>query len=471
MASDDRPPDRRAYLRTAGAAATAALLAGCGRRDRETTTETTGVPDEESTSRPTAEATGTEPESETTVGVDTEGYDAVVNVANAGADASGEEFVNPVLDDHVGDDTLLYFPPGRYRVDDWRVTDRRNFGVVGDDATFVPPDGHRSYWLTWGNLEDFLFEGITVDNRAEGVAPTIRLAASGGTTVIRDVAVRGQRRAPRIAFEIEALTEDTDLRFENVRLPDGSANGHAIYVFPASVGRLTFRDCHVEHWWEGLYAAYHSGPLRVLGGYYANNGIEQVRVGGGKRGALVRGVTVRVDDPRNGENKPNMRGIWAEEGAQVRIENCDVAITDLTDTYSSGGIVVGKQFGAVTVENTRIRTDVTTPAINVRDPVDSMEGQTIPSMDSLPENWRVECRGVRIDGGAPEGAAVLATRRDDCLFEDFCIQHAEGSRDGVAVTAAEGVTIRDAAIDVSGEAITSEDATVVTEDVRTDESC
>ncbi|WP_135829001.1 hypothetical protein [Halorussus halobius] len=469
MTSDDGPSSRRAYLRAAGVAAAAGLLAGCNEREPGTRTRAPAGTTDESTARPTAAST--DAGLETTVPVDTEGYDEVVNVADVGADASGDEPVNPVLDEHAGDDTLLYFPPGRYLLDDWRLADRRNVGVVGTDATFVPPDGHRSYWLTFGELEDFRFEGVTIDNRAEGVAPTVRLAVSGGTNVVRDVAVRGHRRAPRIAFEIEALTEDTDLEFENVRLPDGSTDGHAIYVFPASVGRLTFRDCHVEHWWEGLYAAYHSGPLRVIGGYYANNGIEQVRVGGGKSGALVRGVTVRVDEPRNGENKPNMRGIWAEEGAAVRIENCDVAITDLTGTYSSGGIVVGKQFGAVTVENTRVRTDVTAPAINVRDPVDSMEGQTIPSMDSLPENWQVDCRGLSIEGSAGDGVAVMATRRDGCLFEDLCIDHQEGSRDGVAVTAAEGVTIRNAAIDVTGEAITSEDATVETEDVRTDESC
>lgn len=475
--TDDCRPTRRAYLRAAGATAVAGALAGCGERDPGTTTtgrtetRTTTDPTTADPPSPTTEER-TEVETRTTSdGVNEDDYDAVVNVADAGADASGAEPVNPVLDEHLGDDTLLYFPPGRYRLREWRVVGYRNLAVVGEDATLVPPPGEQSYWLKFGDLRDFLFAGVTIDNRAEGVAPTTHLSVSGGTNVVRDVTLRGRRRSPRIAFEVEAVTPDADLRFENVALPDGSTDGHAIYVFPESVGRLTFRNCHVEHWWEGLYAAYHSGPLRVVGGYYANNGIEQVRVGGGTAGALVRGVTVRVDDPRGGHNKPNMRGIWAEEGAHVRIENCDVGISDLTGTYSSGGIVVGKQFGRAVVRNTRVRTDVTTPALVVRDPVDSMAGQTIPSMGSLPENWRVTCRNVRVEGSADDGTAVLATRRDDCLFDGLCVEHPEGSRDGVAVTDAEGCTIRNSTIDVSGEAITADDATVVTDRVRTDGSC
>lgn len=482
MTSEDSPPTRRAYLRAAGAVAAAASLAGCGWRGDGTTTSTTtdAPPAGETTAGPTTGTIADQPptdttsattDARTTVSEYADEYGTVVNVSKAGADASGEEPVNPVLDDHLADDTLLYFPPGRYRLDDWRVVGYRNVGVVGDDATFVPPSGHQSYWLQWGELRDFTFAGVTLDNTEQGVAPTTHLSVTGGTNVVRDVTVRGHRQAPRIAFEIEAVDRDADLAFENVALPDGSTNGHAIYVFPASVGRLAFRNCHVEHFWEGLYAAYHSGPLRVIGGYYANNGIEQVRVGGGKTGAVVRNVTVRVDNPRRGENKPNMRGIWAEEGAHVRIEDCDVAITDLTDTYSSGGIVVGKQFGRVEVENTTVRTDVTTPAINVRKPVDSMEGQNIPSMDSLPDEWRVTCRNVRVEGSAPDGTSVMTTWRDDCLFENVCVTHPRGSRDGVGVTGAEGVIVRDSVIDVSGEPITSENAEVVTEGVRTSGSC
>ncbi|WP_276282146.1 hypothetical protein [Halorussus caseinilyticus] len=476
MNGDERSATRRAYLRAVGATATAGLLAGCGEFGTETTRETT-----ETTARETPREVGTaettsrgDPERrETTTAelVEAADYGTVVNVADAGADPTGGKPIDSILDGRTGDDTLLYFPPGRYRLTEWRATGYRNLGVVGEDAALVPPEGEQNYWLMWGDLRDFLFAGFTIDCRGENVAPITHLSVSGGTNVVRDVTVRGHRPAATTALEVEAVAPDATLRFENLSMPDGSANGHAIYVYPESVGRLTFRNCRVEHWKEGLYAAYHSGPLRVIGGYYANNGIEQVRVGGGTAGALVRGVTVRVDNPRRPRNKPNMRGIWAEEGGFVRVENCDIAVTDLTGTYSSGGIVVGRQFGEAVVENTRIRTDTDAYALHVRNPIESMRGQRIPSMESLPSRTRFTARNVRIVGTASDGTAVRANRRDDCRFENVCVRHPRGSRHGVSVAHSEGCSVRNSTIDVTGEAIRSEDATVTTSGVRTDGSC
>lgn len=407
----------------------------------------------------------------TTESIDRNRFETVVNVADAGADTSGETPINSVLEDHVGDDTLLYFPSGRYRLKTWELTEYRNLGIVGENATLVPPNGKQTYWLIWKRLQDVLFAGFTLDCRADGVAPTTFLSVAGGTNVVRNVAVRGHQQIPRTGFEIAAIDPDAHLQLENVSLPDGSIGGNGIYVFPTSVGHLTVQDCRIEHWAEGLYASYHSGPLEVIGGYYANNGIDQIRVGGGTAGAVVRDATVRVDNPKQPTYKPNMRGIWAEEGGHVRIENCDIVITDLTGTYSDGAIVVGKQFGEAIVENTRIRTDANVPAITIREPIKSMEGEWMPSMNGLPESWRFRGHNIRVTGSATTGSAVRANRRDDCLFEDICIQHPDGLRDGISVSHATGCAVRDSTIDVSGETITTTDATVVTASLQTDGSC
>ncbi|WP_135852533.1 hypothetical protein [Halorussus salinus] len=480
MTDDERSATRRAYLRTAGTVAAVGALAGCGGRDRgpttRTSTDTTDVTPGDGTATsdgtPTGDGTATGDGTDTPTPselVERRGYETVVNVADASVNADDAEEMEAFVEERAGDDTLLYFPPGRYRLAEWRATEYRNLGIVGDDAVLEAPRDV-NYWLKWAGLDDLLFEGFTIDCRADGVAPIARVGVAGGTSAVRDVTVRGHRHAPRNGFEIEVTDPDGELTFENVALPDGSTTGHAMYVFPASAGTLTFRNCRIEDWHEGLYAAYHRGPLRLLGGYYANNGIEQVRVGGGTSGALVRGVTVRVDDPKRPKHKPNMRGIWAEEGASARIVDCDVAITDLTGTYSSGGIVVGTQFGEVTVENTEVRIDTDTYALSLRNPIDSMSGQTIPSMDRLPKRTRVTARNVRISGEATTGTAVRAVRRDDCRFERVCIQHG-GSRDGIAVENADGCAVRNSTIDVGGEAIRSEEASVTTRGVRTSGSC
>ncbi|WP_158056467.1 hypothetical protein [Halorussus halophilus] len=485
MSSDADPTTRRSYLRLVGTA-TLAALAGCGDRGpseeteterRETTADSeTETTDDTQTESPGDTSTETPPdsvteESEKSIEELRTQYDTVVNVRDAGADASGERVVNPVLDDNLDDDTLLYFPPGRYRLEPWQVIDYRNLGVVGKDATLVPPEGEQGYWLMCDELRQFHFQGFELDTRARGVAPANFLTVTGGTNVVRDVSLRGHRRIPRGGFEISVGDPNAELLFDRVSLPDGSTAGNAIYTFPSSVGKLTLRDCYVEHWAEGLYASPHSGPLSVLGGYYGNNGIDQVRVGGGPSGALVRGVTVRVDQPKQPSQKPNMRGIWMEEGATARIENCDVAITNLTGTYSSGGIVVGRQAGAATIRNTRIRVDEDVPAINLRNPVEGAQGSSMPSMGRLPTDRRVTCEDVRIEGDAAAGPAILTTRRDDCLFDRLCLHQPNGKRDGIAIMHADGCTVRDSTIAVGGRAITTEGARVRQLRVRRQGSC
>lgn len=482
MSSDAAPSTRRAYLRAVGAGALAAL-AGCGEYGRETTesrTETESVTDRapgRTTGGAPTEATD-EATTETTDEADTatseppvEEYGTVVNMVEAGADDSGDAPVDSVVEERVGDDTLLYFPPGRYRLTELELVGYRSLGIYGDDAAFVPPSDKTDYWLRWGELDAFRFEGIDFDWRADGVAPVWHLSTNGGANVVRDVSVLGRHDADHNGVEVAVTDPKGELLFERVTLAGGSLDGAAIYTFPKSVGKLTFRDCRIEHWGEGLYASPHSGPLRVEGGYYANNGVVQVRVGGGHQGAVVTGVTVRADDPRNPSAKQNMRGIWQEEGEHVRIEDCDIAITDLTDTYSSGGVVVGRQGGGGEIRNTRIRTDANTYGIHVRHPIRSMAGQTMPSMDYIPDDRRVTCENVDIVGSATKYAAVRTDRRDGCSFENLCVRHPSDGRDGVVVENADGCSVRNSTIKVGGRTIRTENATVNRDDVRTDGSC
>lgn len=447
---------RRAYLRAAVGTATAVGLAGCG-SDGDTTESPT----------PTRAKRRTTPERRPGPSAYADRFDTVVNVARAGADRSGQEPINSVLDDHVADDTLLYFPPGEYRLARWQFGDVSNLGLLGPEATLVPEDDERSYWFIGDRFRRLLFEGFTIDNSAEGAAPIVLLVAAGGKSVVRDVTVSGYRDAhPRNGFELAVRDADAELLLENVRMTDGSFDGAAIYAFPNSPGTLTFKNCRVANWSEGLYASAHPGPLYVLGGDYANNGIDQVRVGGGTAGAVVRGVTVRVDDPEEPvERKPNMRGIWLEEGTDALVENCDVRMTDLTGTYSSGGIVVGQQFGAATIRNTRIRTDVDVYAVQIRSPVDRFDGRTMPSMNRLPSDWRVDCQDLRVFGAAARGAVVQAVDRNDCTFDRLCIQQTNGRRDGIGLTGSDNCAVRNSTINVGGRPIVLKNATASMRDV------
>src|SRR6056297_2958482 len=98
---DDTPKQssRRRFLRTTAATLTATA---------------TGA-----TAATTATATATVGSSGS--GATRSDYDTVIDVAEAGADPTGEESITPVLDRLCNDgatDTLLRFPPGTYAMDE-----------------------------------------------------------------------------------------------------------------------------------------------------------------------------------------------------------------------------------------------------------------------------------------------------------------------------------------------------------------
>ncbi len=312
-----------------------------------------------------------------------------------------------------------------------------------------------------------MFDGFTFDYTNPDATPVVAFSVAGTRNVLRDLRFEGEHgTSSRSGLELEVPERSASLLVERMHMRGGSQAGNAIFTH-AGEGSLQFVDCKVEHWAEGLYASPHSGPLLVRGGTYANNGIDQIRVGGGTSGSRVENATVRVDNPRNPESKPNMRGIWMEEGARADIDDCTVEITDLTGTYSDGGIVVGKQFGTARITNTTIQTNYSVPAIDIRTPTTEYDPTTMPSMQGLPSNHAVNCENVSIYGTAPDGTAVLLTGRDGCRFRNLSVQHHFGNRDGITIANGRRTKIRDAHLRVSGTPIVAPGSMPTTTNVET----
>ncbi|MEA5389561.1 hypothetical protein VB779_22770 [Haloarculaceae archaeon H-GB11] len=104
---------------------------------------------------------------------------------------------------------------------------------------------------------------------------------------------------------------------------------------------MTFRNCLMKNWGkEGLYASPHSGPIRVLGGEYANNAIVQVRVGSGHAPtrAIVRDVDIRVTKLHSyiSDKHDLLRGIWLKEGDRALVENCRVILRNVDPKKTPG---------------------------------------------------------------------------------------------------------------------------------------
>ncbi|WP_224271134.1 hypothetical protein [Haloprofundus salinisoli] len=376
-------------------------------------------------------------------------YQNVVDVAASGADTSGSEAINGLLDRVVGDDTLLYFPEGEYRIDAiWAIQDHRNVGIVGENATFRPPDGQSGVWLSFDRVNGLLFEGVSVACRGEGVAPQIQVFCDGGRNVVRDISLLSRYTVSRRtqAFTCRVSGSETELLVENVDMSKGSTHSTAVFIFPTSdPGSITFKDCRIIGWEEqGLYGSAHGGPMKVLGGEYANNGLSQIRVGGGNAdtAALVKGATIRIDEPR--PDMKNMRGIWLKEGDDTVIEDCTIKITSLDGTLSSGGIVVDKEHGKTTVKNTDILVNAPTYGIKARYPKPG--NFYAPSLRSRPEQWDINLENVRIHGNGTGWSAVQVEGRDETVLNQVDIKQSGTNRDGIDIIDSPGTVLKNLSV-------------------------
>jgi hypothetical protein len=379
-----------------------------------------------------------------------------VDLVAEGADPTGDEPIDEVLADAAGADTRVVLPPGRYRLGRHELTDVDGFELVGRNATIVPDGPGARPLFVYYRVSNLLVAGLTIDQSEPSTAGSMDLRPTGGVNVVRDVRLSGRRNLEVGTFGLLVLVEgaDTTLRFERVDMRDGARNGAAVYAFSPrhffdsrrDPGSLAFRNCWMENWQrEGLYASSHAGPISVVGGRYANNGIDQLRLGGGiDHDVTISGVSVLVDDPPADIARSrygNFRGIWLEEGDGCTIENCDVAIRDVGAGGSDGAVVVSDQFGRATITGSTIRTDERVPALNVDGPAAAYDPESMIGIDRLPSEWGVTCSDLHLTGASDGAAAVLLGDRDDCVFRNVRLDQSAGTRHGLVSVDAAGTRL------------------------------
>ncbi|WP_336360121.1 hypothetical protein [Haladaptatus sp. ZSTT2] len=367
-------------------------------------------------------------------------------VSDAGADSSGHTSILPLLEEYASDDTVLYFPNGRYLMDDlWAFPAFSNFGIVGEAATIVPPEGYNRYLFNIGSIEeesgtDFLFENMQFDFRAKDTAPRpLQVAVTDGL-IVRDVVVMGMSGTVRF----DVTNETGSGVIERLQVPDGGKEPYptGLLISPDNRGELTITDCHIAGFpGNGLYASGSVGPINVIGGFYLNNGIANVRV---SSPAVVRGVHVRCD--RSPEGFQNMRGIRLRNGDSVLIEDCTIEMIDVT--YSEGAIVIEPRMKSAIIRNT----DILTTADNVL----GINAKTLKSPD---ETAHIQCENVKIFGTAQNDAAIRIVDRDNCVFENLSIVQSGANRDGVHLLRSDNAVIRNATISVTRTPILVEEST------------
>ncbi|GAB7095374.1 hypothetical protein JCM30237_25270 [Halolamina litorea] len=395
------------------------------------------------------------------------GLDSVTNLADLGADTDGNQPIDDLLKQHADDGTLLYFPPGEYRIEDTvalnGATDTDagpgRLGLLGDDATIVPAEGFDTVLLTVGYpdpLSSLLVRGFTFDFTAENTGARPISATANDLVVLRDLSVDGVVDVPQDVFRLDVTSPDGKGFVHRLSLPDGSTEPGVTgcEVGDDNHGDVTFLDCRIDGFPDnGLYADPPEGSIKVHGGSFRNNGVASVRITTSEP-SEVRGVHVRCDDA-DAVGK-NMRGIRLRGGHDHVVEDCLVEMLKVPS--SDGAITIASELESATIRNCRIRVDADgVNALRVKQP-NSGAGESVRHGPFGFEN-------VRITGDAAGGAAVQASGRENCSFRGLCIHQPGDDRDGIVTTGVGGEVV-DTCVSVTNEPLSFSNSTIERRNVR-----
>ncbi|MFC7214710.1 right-handed parallel beta-helix repeat-containing protein [Saliphagus sp. GCM10025334] len=326
-------------------------------------------------------------------------YRHVVNVVEAGADNTGNKSITPVLRNLRNDNTLFYFPPGRYYMDSQlRFTGFDNVAFIGNDATLVPANyynfegpRYRLFRLGVGYRPGrrLRFEGFDVDQTAPDTGIRVIEAHVSDHLEVRDINIEGQHDSGTWGPGLFNVTSSSGYGIvERFRAPHGGEwidntptagerwRGPTGIIANQNAGTLEFKHCTLGAFPDnGLYAAGGSGKIIVSGGTYRNSNGANLRIGG--NGSEINWPTVRIDDTR--PEDAAQRGIRIENGKNLRIKGAAVEVTspmptshaisamstcdsariervriDMQGNDVNHGIVVSPNCGEVTIVDTKI---------------------------------------------------------------------------------------------------------------------
>ncbi|WP_255198805.1 twin-arginine translocation signal domain-containing protein [Halorarius litoreus] len=437
--------NRRKFVKLTGGVGVATALAGCsnpfGRGG-----ETEATPSPGATPTPTPEGT-VRPEPPYA-----DEYGTVVNMVAAGADRTGNENILDVLESHAGDDTLLYFPEGRYLLaeDGLHLLDFEHFGIVADRAVIVPERGYEGVLFDFGRpgrATDLRIEGLGFDFRAPDTGPRPLSVLVDDDVVIRDLSVTGIQDAGWGMLRIDITGENGTGLVEGLHLPDGSISSTGstgCLVGEHHRGEIHFVDAHIEGFSDnGLYADPRQGAVRVTGGFFANNNVSSLRVGDN---SVVRNAHVRCDAKPDGFG--NMRGLWLRHGNNVLVENCSIELHRVTG--SDGALVLADELEAATVRNTVIQVNV--------DDIEAIRAKSPKSKVALDGQCLFE--GITITGTAGGGSTINVTDRLACEFRDLYVRQDGPNRDGFKFNDCRAL-VEDTYINVSGRAFVTDDGSEI----------
>lgn len=302
-------------------------------------------------------------------------FTEIVNMRDAGADPTGKTDVSPIIQRELENDTLLVFPPGRYKMNS-QVARRgnRDMGIIGQNAVLVHGDvtDIHGFEVTDGEFEGkaqhfkigsgdtphtgtFVFGGFTVDWRAENTGIQILNHHTTGTSTIANVRQAGiHALGCQGPFRVNPATDDAQIRMQNIDLRSGGLtyqktindrNADAasrdfgrswatsgITMHPRTKGYLEVRNAFVGGWPDnGIYlvggSQTRSGTVKVIDCVAGNSHAANIRVGGDN--SAIRNCRVVTDE---------QFGKYYFEQRPIRLDNgsCSIKNTQIIQNKPTG---------------------------------------------------------------------------------------------------------------------------------------
>jgi hypothetical protein len=406
-------------------------------------------------------------------------FSNVVDATDFGADPSGSSDSSGAIEDAIGESTLVVFPPGEYKIGSPISSWRDTFGLAGDgDVRFVPTDGYNDKLVSAGP-DEFLFENIDIDIRADNTVTGFSIRAQS-RFVVENVEFigRGTHYESDVtnAFSVQIRDPDGTGIIRNVTAKKGSAIGRykvgdgrvGVYCGPNTNGTLRIENCHFEEFGNnGLYCSRTPGDVKVRDSFLRNNNVSSVRLSG--EGSVLKDSRIVVDMSQytgptdSTDNVFNTRCVWFEQAqsrfdfpAGVAIEGCELVIRDAWK--SAGAVVVQESAKTVDITDTEIR--VETDGVRAINRVEPSRG-----------SGAVRLNRVSITGSAGGNEAVLLKEADNSIIRDACISAPGANRSGVVFDNASGCSVENANVAADDDRIVERNCSVSTSGLTAHDGC
>ncbi|WP_435359024.1 hypothetical protein [Haloarchaeobius sp. DFWS5] len=300
-----------------------------------------------------------------------------VDIVEAGADPTGDEPIDRVLQDVAEPEAVVAFPPGRYLVGSLGELAQDGLELRGTDATLVPDDRtDPEAFVTLAGREQVV-DGFEYEVHGCRVAPTwhVRTDARISDVTVTGDASAGPEYAPADSgkracslFTVKQVPAGTQALLQDIAMRDGVANDRDArrgWFLEDNDGAVVFDDVAMAGWAENtVYGTYCNGQDPDARAVFRELELRNTNVGLRTTGDCLVEDSVFVHDgpvpAQQWSGGRRQRGVWVEGGKSAHpggttvLRNCDFRWTADAPEHAGQPVVVNPPPKRVVLDGLRI---------------------------------------------------------------------------------------------------------------------